>query len=37
LAFLAAAACLFFYPLGGEENRTISDRLAERRKKFAAS
>jgi GPH family glycoside/pentoside/hexuronide:cation symporter len=35
LGFLAAAVCLFFYPLGAEENRTISDQLAERRKKFA--
>jgi len=37
LGFLAAAACLFFYPLGRKENRTISDQLAERRKKFATS
>ena len=32
LFFLAAAACLFFYPLTGEKNRSIANDLVERRK-----
>jgi GPH family glycoside/pentoside/hexuronide:cation symporter len=35
LAFFAAAACLFFYPITREMNRKIANELAERRKKFA--
>jgi len=33
--FLAAAACLFFYPLSRELTKSIANDLAERRKKFA--
>jgi GPH family glycoside/pentoside/hexuronide:cation symporter len=36
LFFLAAAACLFFYPLSREKNQSIADDLAERRKGAAA-
>jgi len=32
LFFLAAAACLFFYPLNREKNQSIANELAERRK-----
>jgi len=32
LFFFAAAACLFFYPLSREKNRSIANDLAERRK-----
>jgi len=32
LFFLAAAACLFFYPLTREKNQSIANELAERRK-----
>ena len=32
LFFLATAACLFFYPLTGEKNRSIANDLVERRK-----
>jgi len=32
LFFLAAAACLFFYPLNREKNQSIANDLAERRK-----
>ena len=35
ICFLAAAACLFFYPLSRELTRSIANDLAERRKKFA--
>lgn len=35
MAFLAAAICLFFYPITREVNRKIADELAERRKGFA--
>jgi GPH family glycoside/pentoside/hexuronide:cation symporter len=35
LAFLATAACLFFYPINRDVNRKIADELAERRKAFA--
>ncbi|HXK09328.1 MAG TPA: MFS transporter [Vicinamibacteria bacterium] len=35
LAFLAAAAFLFFYPLSAEKTRSIADELTERRKSFA--
>jgi Na+/melibiose symporter-like transporter len=35
LAFLAAAAFLFLYPLTAEKTRSIADELAERRKSFA--
>jgi glycoside/pentoside/hexuronide:cation symporter, GPH family len=35
LAFFATAACLFFYPITREGNRTIADELAERRRAFA--
>ena len=35
LAFLATAACLYFYPITREVNRQIADELAERRKAFA--
>jgi sugar (glycoside-pentoside-hexuronide) transporter len=34
LAFFAVAACLFFYPISRQINRTISDDLAERRKLY---
>jgi GPH family glycoside/pentoside/hexuronide:cation symporter len=37
LFFLAAAACLFFYPLTGEKNRSIADDLVERRKTAPAA
>jgi len=33
LFFLAAATCLFFYPLTREKNRSIANDLAERRKR----
>jgi len=35
LAFLAAAALLFFYPLTSEKTKSIADELTERRKSFA--
>jgi len=35
LFFLAAAVCLFFYPLTSEKNQSIANELAERRKKAA--
>ena len=35
LAFFAAAACLFFYPISREGNQKIANELAERRKGFA--
>jgi sugar (glycoside-pentoside-hexuronide) transporter len=35
LAFLAAAACMFFYPITRELNQKIADELTERRKGFA--
>lgn len=35
LAFVAAAACLFFYRITKELNRKIADDLAERRQKYA--
>jgi sugar (glycoside-pentoside-hexuronide) transporter len=35
LAFFAAAACLFFYPITREMNQKIANELAERRKAFA--
>ncbi len=35
LAFFAVAACLFFYPISRQINKTISDDLAERRKLYA--
>ena len=35
LAFLATAACLFFYPITREVNQKIAEELAERRKTFA--
>jgi sugar (glycoside-pentoside-hexuronide) transporter len=35
LAFFAAAACLFFYPITREVNQQIANELAERRKTFA--
>jgi glycoside/pentoside/hexuronide:cation symporter, GPH family len=34
LAFLAAAACLLFYPITRELNRQVADELSERRKKY---
>lgn len=34
LAFFACAACLFFYPISRNMNRTISDELADRRKLY---
>jgi glycoside/pentoside/hexuronide:cation symporter, GPH family len=34
LAFFAVAACLFFYPISQQMNRTISDELAGRRKLY---
>ena len=37
LFFLAAAACLFFYPLSREKNQSIANDLAERRKAPAAA
>jgi Na+/melibiose symporter-like transporter len=36
LFFLAAATCLFFYPLTREKNQSIANELAERRKKSPA-
>jgi sugar (glycoside-pentoside-hexuronide) transporter len=36
LAFLAAAVCLYFYPITRELNHRIANELAERRKGFAA-
>ena len=36
LAFFAAAACMFFYPITREVNQTIANELTERRKGFAA-
>jgi sugar (glycoside-pentoside-hexuronide) transporter len=36
LAFLATAACLFFYPITKELNRKIADDLTERRKGYAS-
>ena len=35
LAFLAAAALLFFYPLTSEKTKSIADELTERRKSFS--
>lgn len=35
LAFLAAAVCLYFYPINRDLNRKIASELAERRKGFA--
>ena len=35
VAFFAVAACLFFYPISRQINKTISDDLAERRKLYA--
>jgi Na+/melibiose symporter-like transporter len=35
LAFIAAAACMFFYPISREVNQKIALELAERRKGFA--
>jgi len=37
LFFFAAAACLFFYPLNREKNRSIANDLAERRKAAAVA
>ena len=37
LFFLAAAACLFLYPLTSEKNTSIANELAERRKKAERS
>ncbi|PWU05699.1 MAG: MFS transporter [Verrucomicrobia bacterium] len=37
LFFFAAAACLFFYPLNREKNRSIANDLAERRKSAVAA
>lgn len=34
LAFVAAAVCLFFYPITRDVNRKIADELAERRKSY---
>lgn len=34
LAFFAAAACLFFYPITRDANQKIANELAERRKSF---
>ena len=36
LFFLAAAACLFFYPLNSEKNQSIANDLVERRKQTPA-
>jgi glycoside/pentoside/hexuronide:cation symporter, GPH family len=36
LAFIASAACFFFYPINRELNLKIANELAERRKTFAA-
>jgi sugar (glycoside-pentoside-hexuronide) transporter len=35
LAFVAAAVCMFFYPISRELNQKIADELTERRKGFA--
>jgi Na+/melibiose symporter-like transporter len=35
LAFFAAAALLFLYPLTSEKNKSIANELTERRKSFA--
>ena len=35
LAFLAAAVCMFFYPISRELNQKIANELTERRKGFA--
>ena len=35
LAFLAAAVCMFFYPISRELNQKIANELTERRKSFA--
>jgi len=37
LAFLASAACLFFYPINREMNRKIADELAARRTNYSIS
>lgn len=37
LAFVAAAVCMFLYPITGEVNQKIANELAERRKAFGAS
>lgn len=37
LAFLASAACLFFYPINREMNRKIADELAARRTNYSVS
>jgi sugar (glycoside-pentoside-hexuronide) transporter len=36
VTFLAAAACLFFYPLSRELTRSIANDLTERRKRYAS-
>jgi Na+/melibiose symporter-like transporter len=36
IAFLAAAVCLFFYPLSRELTRSIANDLTERRKGYAS-
>jgi glycoside/pentoside/hexuronide:cation symporter, GPH family len=36
ITFLAAAACLFFYPLSRELSRSIANELTERRKGYAS-
>jgi Na+/melibiose symporter-like transporter len=36
IVFLAAAACLFFYPLSRELTRSIANELTERRKGYAS-
>jgi GPH family glycoside/pentoside/hexuronide:cation symporter len=36
IAFLASAACLFFYPLSRELTRSIANDLTERRKRYAS-
>jgi Na+/melibiose symporter-like transporter len=35
LAFFATAVCLLFYPITRVKNQTISEELADRRKRFA--
>ena len=35
VAFVAAAVCMFFYPISRELNQKIADELTERRKGFA--
>jgi GPH family glycoside/pentoside/hexuronide:cation symporter len=37
LAFLAAAACLFFYPLSAEQTRAMANELTVRRKAFVSA